>query len=148
MMTVENLMQPRYKVINIWPDMHKMKLCFGDIILLPCKDRTTNQWFIQDGLDKTYDAFYDGYPHLFVAIEWYEDRDLKDLPQYIKFDYPKGHSGTYEVFKVIEWKDLTGYIAPTNPDNNNAVLDRWHYHKQFSLPATEQEYLNYIQNKK
>jgi hypothetical protein len=37
-MTTEELLRPRYKVINIWPSMDDYKFYQGEIVLLDIKD--------------------------------------------------------------------------------------------------------------
>jgi hypothetical protein len=85
-MTKEELLRPRYKVINIWPDMDKMALCQGEIITLD-KQFVNKQACIRRGDSTLYDAFFDNYPHLFQPLEWWEERAPEDMPKYLKWVY-------------------------------------------------------------
>ncbi len=136
-MTNEELMQPRYKVIERWPDMHMLKFFTDQIITLNQKEGS--QWFIDMGKTKPYDNYYDayfeGYPHLFKKLEWWEEREPDDMPDYVK--------GESEVYKVLS--NPTGitdvvYAKWILPHNKNAMrllsLSK-------TVPATEEEYLAY-----
>lgn len=65
----------------------------------------------------------DHYPHLFKRLEWWEDRKPEEMPEYVKWKYMD------QVFKITE---LT--------KNGNHLLST-------VLPATSQQYLEYINKK-
>lgn len=81
-MSTEELLLPRYKVIARYPDMDKHKLYEGAIITLNLQEG--NQWYLDTGKSKIYDAYYDGYPHLFKKLKWWQERSLDELPEYLK----------------------------------------------------------------
>ena len=120
-MTVEELMKPRYKAVADYPkSIHPV----GEIIQYDYdKDGTLGNW-----------------PHLFKPLEWWEDRKPEDIPKYIKSIFND---------KSIIVREL---IAVT-PDGFKAVAKdsrkgyRICYHDRW-LPATEQEYLSYIESLK
>jgi hypothetical protein len=123
-MTTEELLRPRYKVINIWPDMDKMALCQGEIITLD-KQFVNKQACIRIGDSALYDAFFDNYPHLFQHLEWWMERKPEDLPEYLqcpsrktfcKVDkWDKGHFVTGGKTKM----QMCNYIPATEADYNS-----------------------------
>lgn len=76
-MSVEELLRDRYKVVAPWPNMwgdYKMKV--GDILT------ATDMVEVED--NKVFISakeFLKRYPHLFKKLEWYEERNLEDMPQ-------------------------------------------------------------------
>lgn len=120
-MTVEELMKPRYKVIAPYPSMKAEGLNVGDIIV--CKD------FDNDFSEKYWCEMNDAYPHLFRKLEWWEFRSDQNIPKYIKFN---DISCFYPVERVCK-----GVDAPFNGFGFT--------YNQF-LPATEQEYNDYIKS--
>jgi hypothetical protein len=112
-MTKEELLQPRYKVIADWP---------GSPLRIGC--------ILQDDVESCFIIYPDGskdltssyvwrnkanYPHLFKKLEWWEERDEKDFPKYIK-------------------SKTTGKVL-------RAVFGRA-YKWDNILPATEEEFIN------
>lgn len=140
-MTNEELMTPRFKVIGDYPN----SLFKIDEIL------TGDERIYCDENSKRYSDF----PNIFKPLEWWEERNIEDLPKYLKFNevirtsftsindeeepfihkvkvHQRYSTDTYFRYSsfyefVSEWKD--------QPYNYN----------QF-LPSTEEEYLEYIKN--
>ena len=129
-MTTEELLKPRYKVVADFP---------GCIFKVPelLKEGLVHWETINNKQCFKYKGEYI-YPHLYPSIfqklEWWEERDEKDLPKYVRykgcemfrFNSPK----MSEVLKVDNYQE--------DCLNHNKGCD-W-----ISLyePATEQEYLN------
>lgn len=118
---IKHLLKPRYKVINDYPggiykvgDLVEPHAYYGfDIFPYPHK-----------------------YPHLFKSMDWWEDRGVEDMPQYIK---PK-ISPEY-VFKVSRFNlGLVEYIGT----DGKLKLDK----ASVFFPATEQEYQTFINKEK
>ena len=80
-MTTEELLQPRFKVIADFPGSN-----FG----------------IGEILDKEWvGKFFDElqyFPHLFRKLEWFEDRKVEDLPEYLKDEFDS-FTNYYKVIK-------------------------------------------------
>lgn len=131
--TVEELMKPRYKVINTWPDMANVKFVFGDIITLQNYDG--KQWYIQDRAGKRYDAYFDGFPHLFRRLEWWEERDVKDMPHFLKHK-TEGWSMNVKGYRLYE---LSGWAV------TDKETDDEHFLSDF-IPITEQDYTTQTPN--
>jgi len=70
--------QPRLKVMADWPGNSSYKV--GDVLV-------------------DYQSPYSNYPHLFKSLDWWEERNLDQLPGYVK-------NSTGEVFKVQKWKSF------------------------------------------
>jgi hypothetical protein len=75
-MTPEQLMQPRYKVIADYPkSIHPV----GTII--------DAGWQSEDLLYCDWDGpRCRDFPHLFKKLEWWEEREEKDMPEYVKIN--------------------------------------------------------------
>ena len=78
------------------------------------------------------------YRNIFRKMEWWEKRDMIDMPQYLKLVY--GNSGF--IHKVVEWVGV---------NSNNQPLYSYHNRVGYlttacvieMIPATEQEYNDY-----
>jgi len=104
-MTVEELLMPRYKVIADYPSS---PYYVGEI-----KDR----------LGDNVAAHFAKYPHLFRKLNWWEERKVEDMPEYVKY-----HNGSISLLT----KDMI--------DAGGIVLEDY-------LPTTEQQYNDYINSK-
>lgn len=118
-MKIEELLQPRWKVIADYPNNgHDL----GDIInIYQEKNSVTDQ----------QRAFFNKYPHLFKPLQWWEDRAAEDMPEYVK-------DGKF-ILKVRYKMAHDGMIYRSTLGNT------WHFVHEFSnivIPSTESEYLN------
>ena len=76
-MNVQDLMIPRVKVVSGYPDSpYKV----GDIMVFD-GDLTIHP----NGMDIT-----SKYPHIFQPLPWYAERDIEDIPKYVRVNI-KGH---------------------------------------------------------
>lgn len=73
MKTVEELLKPRYKVIADYPGNQNP---IGTIL------KTFNCW--HDFTIKFWCKSNDKYPHLLQPLPWWSDRELGDMPEYLK----------------------------------------------------------------
>lgn len=105
-----DLMKPRYRVIADWPSLDEIVI--GDII--------EGEIFESESLFNT--PMHD-FPHLFKKLEWWEDRDESEMPEYVK-----ANKGVMK-FDIEQWND---WLAVT---------------KSIFLPATETDYQNYLKSK-
>ena len=85
-MTPEQLLQPRYLVIADYPNsIYKV----GKLLI---EDR---DFLFYEGMNhKNFIKPYD-FPHIFRRLEWWECRDIKDMPEYVK-----GKDGS--IYKISE----------------------------------------------
>lgn len=84
-MTTEELLVPRYLIINDYPNNTFGKI--GDII--------TPQSFESE--DNFYDWKLNEYPHLFHELNWIEHRNPNELPDYIE------HEDL--IYEVFSWRE-------------------------------------------
>lgn len=91
---IEMLMRPRIKVIAPWPDMGDRKYYVGEILVLT--NQNGSQPHIERGVETLYDAFFDVYPHLFRTMPWYEEREVWEMPEYVR--------DSTGVYKVRGWR--------------------------------------------
>lgn len=144
---IANLLKPRYKVIADYPkcpfvvgqllsqDMESVGEIFVDISEVNETNKDRN-WIGPDQIGK--------YPHLFRELQWWEEREEKDMPMYVTV---RG-----EVYKVKEW-DM-GMVTPVevfiNPKIHKGYIDSCTECPLYGdiLPATEKQYSEYIQKQK
>lgn len=127
-MTKEELLKPRWKVIADFPCNTGHGV--GEIISKFIYKSEPDCYFITIELDGTaFGICPDDYPHLFERLKWWEEREEKDLPKYLKW---KRNQKIFEPY-IIE-KD-SGIFYLENHENSDFPLGS-------TLPATEEEYLN------
>ena len=128
-LTPEELLEKRYKVIALWIKS-PLKINIGDIIKW---DDLTGDFYCKG---ERFNKDLESYPHLFQPMEWWQDRDVKDMPEYVVF--PDGHHNIEkgQIVKVFNW-----YRYP------DACIFHNHIHANWMLPSTETDYLNYLKQK-
>lgn len=95
-MSTEELLKPRYKVTADYPDsLFKV----GDILQQDFEN--ANDWVIPEKglLTPCLQTNPANYPNIFRPIEWWEDRAVDDMPEYVK------SVDGEEVFKFIQILD-------------------------------------------
>ncbi len=128
-MNNEELMNTRYLVIGEYPHMdHKI----GDILYKHVYDGNI-YYSNTEVFQYTIDAFLEEdiilkYPKLFRKLEWYEFREHKDMPQYVKFFDSNFIKVEYYCMNNSQFKR----------ENGDCLDDT----KYFS-PSTEEEYNNF-----
>lgn len=128
-MDVTELLKPRYKVIADYP---KNPYAVGDIIT--CK-------FIDKEICDDLSQHKEKYPHLFKKLNWWEHRDEKDMPMYLRSDCDK-KNGIFSFHKIVGWdmKNLYGIIDY----ETRSVCSLLAFNPEYGyFPATEKEYLDY-----
>ena len=128
---IDRLMMPRYEVIADYPNSG---FRIGDIIpdALP-------EWVTDEQKEFTINECKK-YPVLFKALQWYEKRKLSELPLYVK--------DSLGVYKMDKWEF-------DDPEDEYPLLVMWLHdeidgYKDWTIqqlqctPATETEYLSYI----
>jgi hypothetical protein len=136
MLSKEELLKPRYKVIADYP-LSEYKVGFiiqGTGFTKPWKDNF-----------KTF--FYEDYPNIFKKLEWWEERKIEDLPEYVRFgEFDKEHA-IYKVkyFTGKEVELYAHYMPCGFAENMNLYLVSLKFPNNF--PATHEEYEQYQQSK-
>jgi hypothetical protein len=122
--TPERLLMPRFKVIATFPR------CWHSVgeILQPDKDGFFEVW-----QDEYMDFHYvDCYPHLFRKLSWWEDREISEMPEYVKNS--KG-----EIVKVVGL-ETNGLFYEKANSMEGKMWTRYSY----CMPATHEEYISYL----
>ena len=137
-MTKEELLKPRWKLIAGFP---------GCLFRVPeiLKEGLVS-WKSVDGEEcfkyKGEYIYPQLYPHLFRKLEWWEDRQEKDLPKYLRYEgcdfFRLSYPAKGTIVKVESYSDdCVNYIYPMD-----TFICDW---ITLYEPATEEEFLN--QNK-
>lgn len=134
MKTQEELMQLRYKVIADWP---KSRYNVGDII--PVTE--ISDWYYYYHDPAISNTMIDKYPHLFKKLDWWEDLEPDDMPEYVKVNMKRTVLPYGDIIHVETWESVN-YI-----DNNGSnatdfycTIAGYKYHVGNVLPATQSEY--------
>lgn len=122
-MSKEELLNPRIKVINEDTSGNLKK---GEVI--PLADETGLYWVNGEPMGQEK---IDRFPHLFRPLQWWEEREDKDLPIYVRFEINYRQWVIGDVEKVFNW-----HRRP------RACIFHNHVHAANLSPATEQDYIN------
>lgn len=131
-MSNEELLSPRYKVIEDYP---YTAFHIGDIVKLEITERGTR--YCTHELEFWADFNIEKFPKVFRKMKWWEDRDLSNYPKYISAFSPK-HSKVR--FARVKWKITDECVMVSNVDINEQYFFKASDYKDF-LPATEEEYI-------
>lgn len=124
-LSIEDLLKPRYKVIADYP---RSRDWIGKVIIVGAIGEETQLPYYK-------------YPHLYKALEWWEEREEKDMPEYVVADsFVHNKTG---VFKIKEWKVRKGRIDCGICDDGSIMLIP-SFSKTTFLPATQQEYTDFL----
>jgi hypothetical protein len=149
-MTPEELLKPRYEVIADYPENNDFPV--GKIIEFQPWNTSYWQHIVKDcqGERMWLLEFFEKYPHLFKPLQWWERREAKDMPGYIKYKQFEDEKDNWHFVhvdgveishhfsngKYFGLKYRTGGGSYVGADEPNF------------LPATIEEYNNYINSKK
>lgn len=122
-MTTEELLIPRWKVIADFPGNRGMKI--GDILKETHKLHSLNSIKINPNCNP-YRIIPSKYPAIFKKLEWWEERDEKDMPLFLKYTDGK----IYPVSKY--WSENHVSFATVIGINVFYIRD--------TLPSTKEEY--------
>lgn len=152
-MSIEELLNPRYKVIADWPgrsssSLSEMTIGYIAVVSKEPRHPVTNNllsdklvWQSENGMKAVASGFFELYPHLFKKLEWWEDRAKEDLPMYLR-------DGD-RIWKLKAWTEsFLDAFTPVNEvdsegDTEMSCNIAWFFRKNNMLPATEAEYNNY-----
>lgn len=119
-MTPEELLKPRFLLTNDYPGNNRE---VGSISI----EIHTAEYFRK-------------YKANFRELEWWEERDIKDMPGYIRFYEPLPQG--FKIGKVSKWEvGNQRCIVTSDVDSVRRELSI------ADLPATESEYNEYIKSK-
>jgi hypothetical protein len=123
-MSREELMKPRYKVIADYP-FNKYH-AVGKIIIVESEIVARNE----NGY-RVVECEWEKYPAIFKPLEWWEHREEKDMPEYVKL---LNQQDKIEVHKAGNWNMRNG--MPCIEGFGVFIV-------KDMTPATETEYLNF-----
>ena len=129
-MTAEELLKPRYKVMADYPAaMHSV----GDVL----SAYENGIRYLVEINENSEKYSMNDYPHLFKKLEWWEERELKDMPEFLKYNIDEENY----VVKVYKWdmEKLFGYMD----DDLTTGFDLNLWQKEPYLPSTKEEYEQY-----
>lgn len=125
-MTIEELLKPRYKVIAKYPESR-----FG-------VDEILTQWIGNIFVGKnpyTVLSNPNDYPAIFKELKWWQEREIEDLPKYLKIDD--------SIRKVIKWDFFYDKVIVTNLISKE---EKRNYIGIYT-PLSEEEYLQFTNQK-
>ncbi len=134
-MTVEELMQPRYEVIADYPNA---KYEIGTILhvgkdIEECERADKSKIYILNSGGQ-----FDTFPAIFRPLQWWEKRDIGDLPEYVKI-VKQCRYAIDSIHKVNKW----------GKDSNQLFADIGTYWTaNYFMPATQSEYEQFKNNEK
>lgn len=131
-MNAEELLKPRYEVIDRYPNMDEDNLIVGSIIEFTLFDTETNQWYNHNERSNTYDAFYDCFPNIFKKLNWWEKR--KTMPKYVKSKHG-------DCLIVEKWEFPNGKKGQIN---TGFYARGYFWYVESVTPISEEEFLNNI----
>lgn len=130
---IEKLLAPRYKVLAE-DTTGKFKKGQTLVNVYGWKEMC---WWDDKGINGYYVNNPENYPHLFRPMKWYEEREIKDMPKYMRL-----YDGRIrEVEQYDEVNDEVFYFIKLDGDP-------WHQEYIYNCtPATLQQYTSHINNK-
>lgn len=147
---MSDLMKPRVVLQIPFPNMNKDHNV-GDVFeleLVDSEDLSGNEIkaavYFKEGSGHGYlKSEVDSCTQVFKPLAWYEKRDIKDMPQYVKKSFSK------EVIKIDEISNLElmiskGFVMDENTADITAFGSAFFNHY---IPATEQEYTDFVNSK-
>lgn len=118
-MSTEELLQPRFKVIANFP----------------------GSWFDIGEITKNNFASFDleDYPNIFKKLKWWEERNIKDLPEYLK---QEKDGKIYNIYKVLDYVKRLNHSELTFDYDWGGTILYDSITLPDLLPATKEEYEN------
>ncbi len=139
-MTPEELLQPRVIVCGA-PDAKdgdspypQSPFKVGDILIKENESKYASTVSFAKCKTWTINRF----PHIFRRLEWWEKRELSDMPKYVM-----AKDGI--VWKVDLWRE--SHMGILGETNDTKIMDGV-FMAQWTTPATESDYNEFINSKK
>ena len=127
MLSTEELLKPRYLVIADYPNS---LFAVGEILHEFCDTVSRYRtWYYAPEKDSNFYTETINYPHLFRPLQWWENRAIEDMPEYVWAT--SLISGKVGVFKIA-WELINGEWYQND-------VDIFGNHKDVT-PATKQEF--------
>ena len=121
---IDELLKPRYKVVAGYP---YSPFEVGDFIQIQNFDgHMMYKWIDDSGYEyELYESFFKDYPHLFQRLEWWQERKITELPEYIEWYDPSDKIELLPtIFKVENWysNPNTSQIAGVYVESGNRLF--------------------------
>lgn len=144
-MTVDELMRPRFKVVEDYPyseyevgliiEFEEEKCTYytgqPEWETVPIKYKDGGGWL------KCCIKKFEPYPRIFKPMEWWEERKAEDMPRYVISKH------TSVCYMVDEYNDLQ-----LQEDGCLFMVNNKYYSCSYFLPTTEEGYNNFINKQK
>lgn len=128
-MRPEELLKPRYIVKADYPDSGYPVNSIIEFVDIDSYDN----WCTKGGV---IESFFTHYPHLFRRLEWWEYREEKDMPEYVKCIIDCRIPDN-TILKA-NWETNCGFISHRGKNPNFWIDSNYFY------PATLEEYTSFI----
>lgn len=126
---IAELLKPRYELIAGYPGSPNVGMIFSQ------KNKVLPTLFYdEDDCDTIAQDILNKYPHLFHKLNWWEKRRIDEMPLYLK--YVNRNNGKVRKVGSYITSDRVEFCSGANAKINNRLE-----------PATEQDYINYINQK-
>lgn len=145
-MKKEDLLKERFKVVADYP---KSDFPLGTILSMDVESAiiTLNgEYQFSDKWPMALTSSYyvknvlkvENYPHLFRKLEWYEERKVEDMPEYVK------NVKSEVILKVKKWEWDNDEDAENELFFTSDGDELGQYPRQIYIPATLEEYTTYL----
>ncbi len=130
-MSIDELLKNRIKVITPFPGIQNFGYKVDDILVC------SNMLFEE----------YAKYPHLFKKLEWWEDREEKDMPEYLKCE---GVIRKFKQIHNIESQTIQLFDNEGEIEYEENVYNKLNgkgyeiYPIEYWKPSTQQDYETYL----
>lgn len=139
-LTPEQLLHPRYEVIADYPNSI---FNVGHILTQNTQNKNRFEVIIDYITGYAWVNNPEKYPNIFHKLEWWEKRNIEDMPEYVKGK--SLISGNYGVVKIYNWQHFDGWWKA----NNKHVISEDVFNLyEYIEPATETDYQNYLNQTK
>ena len=142
MKSKEELLVPRYKVSE--QGYPCMPFEPNEILLLDQIDKDnifkTGYFFIRKARF-WYESFLKSFPSIFRKLEWWEERSIEDMPEYVMNTTP---DNTSQYHKVKQWHQSESKWEPFFAQLVGDVVEDRRFSIAFFQPATFDEYNAFV----
>lgn len=157
-MSVEDLLKPRVKCIaDFWDNPFKV----GEVIEADFQrehfdfftgESIGTHWhtdFLPKGnkdvarTSYSFESRFFPYPHLFKPMQWWEEREESQLPEYVKYDY--SHIAKVKKYHFLKTLTFIEFFYDIN-DYSDRIIGAGNISK--CVPSTLQEYQTFKQQNK
>jgi hypothetical protein len=137
------LLKPRFKFIADYPLSH-MYLNVGDVLTF--KNDNGIERYVGGKDASMHPDTVNSFPRLFRELQWWEERKIEEMPEYVKDKYP-GLNRKIEYYHAYKWANVYSKKEP-HFEQKNMFKETYWTHAQHTTPATKEEYDAYMNQEK